>query len=245
MLDDQTAQACLSRLKEGGEVENRSILLYEVGDYYRELGFLELALELLRKSNELQPQRWRTLLALGRSYFDQGNFREAQPSFQETQRLVHDHPEPGLPSPEFASASAYEYIADILCRQRPTGFASMATFYEQAALLYERAGDRASASRCRLRLSLVKLEEAEMASQDQPVLELGYRIFPNNAQVAWRLGNLYLSQSLHRLALRCFLRAGRLDSPWRMAARQAAIGALERLAILPEQQELLSRPSFA
>ncbi|MFN8613513.1 MAG: hypothetical protein U0931_38600 [Vulcanimicrobiota bacterium] len=242
MLDDETARVYLTLLKQGCELAERGQILYEIGDYYRELGFLDLALQHLRKSQELRPGRWRTFLALGRSYFDQGNLREAQPNFQETQRLVHDHPEPGLPSAEFASASAYEHIADILGRHRPADqFSAVAGFYQQAALLYDRAGDQEAAARCRLRLSVgARPEEAGLARQGQLMLELGYRSYPHNAEIACRLGTLYRAQGADRRALRCYLRAARLDSPWRAQARQAAAEALGRLGILPEQRELLA-----
>ena len=233
MLDDAAAQAHLTTLSRGEG--DRPRLLYEVGDYYRELGFLEQAVQYLRKAHELQPGRWRTFLALGRTYFDQGNFRQAQPSFQETQRLVHGHPEPGSPTAEFASASAYEHIADIVGRHRPAEqFASVAPFYQQAALLYDQAGDGEAAERCRLRLSLGPLEEAAVLSQGQAVMELGYRLFPHHAELACRLGTLYVSQGLDRRALRCYLRASGLESPWQARARQAAADALRRLNIPPE-----------
>ncbi len=240
MLDDETARAHLELLNRWEGSGDRSQILYEVGNYYRELGFLEPAVQYLRKANELElrPGGWRTFLALGRAYFDQGNFREAQPNFQETQRLVHDNPEPGTPTREFASASAYEHIADIVGRHRPAErFSSMAPFYEQAALLYDQAGDGEAAARCRLRLSLGSLEEASVLSQGQPMLELGYRHFPHNAELACRLGTLYVSQGLDRRALRCYLRASQLESPWRARARQAAADALGRLGILPEQRQ--------
>ena len=235
---DEAAVQNLALLQQGQG--DRPQLLYEVGDYYRELGFLELALQYLRKSHELSPARWRTFLALGRAYFDQGNFREAQPNFQETQRLVHDHPEPGLPRAEFASASAFEHIADIVGRHRPREQPlPFVAFYEQAARLYDQAGDQEAAGRCRLRLSLGPIEESGLLSQGQPVLELGYRLFPKNAELACRLGTLYASQGLDRRACRCYLRASRLESPWRARACQAAAEALGRLGILPEERQRL------
>lgn len=44
-------------------------------------------------------------------------------------------------------------------------------------------------------------------------------------------GHLYVSQGLDRRALRCYLRASQLDSPWQARARQAAAETLTRLSL--------------
>lgn len=129
----------------------RPVCDYQVGEYYREIGQLDLALHHLRRSDDFAPQRWQTYVALGRTYFARGDFRNALGYFQETQRLVHGEPDGLTPEAELASAAVYEHIAEILLRNRPDG-QTLVPFFEAARELYQKAGDLEAAERCRLRL---------------------------------------------------------------------------------------------
>jgi tetratricopeptide (TPR) repeat protein len=218
--------------------ELRARIYFEVGEYHREHGQLDLALKHLKKSDELANGLWKTNLALARAHYAQQNYRDALGCFQEAQRLAPSE-----------LAPAYEHIAEILLRNRSDGTDLMA-FFERAAALYGEAGDLSGARRCRLRLSKGMerhnpeefLGKACQLSHDgqheaaQDLLELALRQHPHHAELAFQLAQAYRAGGRDRQASQAFLRVTQLDAAQlRGPACESAADTYRRLKIYPEE----------
>lgn len=211
---------------------------------------MDLALNYLRKSQELANGRWETFLALGLAYFSQENYRDAQGCFQEAQRL----------SPS-ELAPAYEFIAEIVTRNRRDGQSeNFSPFFERSIDLYEKAGNLSAANRCRLRLSECRgrLEPEEFLRQSgqlsitgeqdkaEQILELALRQHPTVASLAFRLGEAYRASGKDRRACRCYMRAVQHDSAELHArAGEAAADIYCGLKIYPQVVQKLYRNAAA
>ncbi len=99
-------------------------IYHQIGDYHLERGNIDLALQYLRKSQELAPGRWDTHMALGRAYMQKSMDKEAIGEFQEVLRLAPDE-----------SALAYEMLGEVFVRQgRPPH--STVVWFQHAAEYY-------------------------------------------------------------------------------------------------------------
>lgn len=213
----------------------RPLLYYALGQYHRGNGHLELALGHLKKANELAPGRWQTLLALGLTCFSQGDYREAQPWFQEVSRLA----------PAAEVAPAYEHVAEILLRDRRDGNLGPLTFIQQAQDLYEKAGDRTSASRCRLRLSepwrdwhdpdqVLETAQGLDPERARQALEMAFRRHPMHPKVAFRFGQALLSPGQSHQACAAFMRVIHLPaSEWHGPAYELLADTYHNLELYP------------
>jgi tetratricopeptide (TPR) repeat protein len=244
------AIVALSQASESLSNEVRGEIYYHIGDYHRGNGQIDLALNYLRKSQELAHGRWETFLALGLAYFCQENYRDAQGCFQEAQRL----------SPS-ELAPAYEFIAEIVTRNRRDGQSeSFLPFFERSIDLYEKTGNLSAANRCRLRLSDCRgrLEPEEFLRQAgqlsltgqqdkaEQMIELALRQHPKVAFLAFQLGEAYRANGKERRACRCYLRALQHDSAELHArAGEAAADIYTRLKIYPQVVQKLYRNAAA
>jgi tetratricopeptide (TPR) repeat protein len=81
-------------------------IYYQIGDFHLESNKIDVALQYLKKSQELAPGRWEIHMALGRVYMARENLRESIGEFQEVLRLAPEE-----------SAQAYEMLGEIFVRQ--------------------------------------------------------------------------------------------------------------------------------
>ena len=81
-------------------------IYYQIGDFHLESKKFDVALQYLKKSQELAPGRWEIHMALGRVYMARENLRESIGEFQEVLRLAPEE-----------SAQAYEMLGEIFVRQ--------------------------------------------------------------------------------------------------------------------------------
>ncbi|MCA9792492.1 MAG: tetratricopeptide repeat protein [Candidatus Eremiobacteraeota bacterium] len=110
-------------------------IYHQIGDYHLERENVDLALQYLRKSQELQPGRWDTHMALGRAYMKKSMDKEAIGEFQEVLRLAPDE-----------SALAYENLGEVFVRQgRPPH--STVVWFQHAAEYYLKKQKLADATR--------------------------------------------------------------------------------------------------
>lgn len=213
----------------------RPLIFYELGEYHRENGRLDLALLYLRKSNELAYAPWRTHLALGLTYFALGNDRDGLGYFQEATRLAPHE-----------VAVAYEHVAEICSRTNNWSKSSCEPFLKRALELYEKKEDLAGAARCRMRLSEEwggRLEPDEVLDRVQQcpelaeqVLELASRQHPRHAELAFRLGQASAAVGNHRQAGQCFLQVTNLETVrLHGPAYELAADAYRRLELYPEE----------
>ncbi len=213
----------------------RPLLYYALGEYHRGNGQLELAVAHLKKADELDHTRWQTKLALGLACFVQGNYREAQPWFQEASRL----------GPAAEAAPAYEHIAEIVLRNRRDGDLGLLLFIEQAQKLYEKAGDSTGASRCRLRLSepwrggrdpeqVLEMAQGLDPEPARQALEMGFRRHNLHPKVAFRFGQACLALDRGREACAAFMRVCYLPaSEWHGPAYELLADTYQGLQLYP------------
>lgn len=111
-------------------------IFHQIGANHLERSNVDLALQYLKKSQELAPGRWDTHMALGRAYMQKKMDKEAIGEFQEVLRLAPDE-----------SAMAYEMLGEVFVRQgRPPH--STVVWFQHAAEYYIKKQQLGDAIRC-------------------------------------------------------------------------------------------------